>query len=285
MLLSQKTHMHQFFRNLSKTAFAVVGTVLIFMLFPIVLCPVMWMLFVVGLITQILWSGPAFLIGHVYSALVFLLVAFRIYMGYVTDFTISTPDSMAVKFLMVALLYGVGSIILFFETPLFKKYLVYVAFTLSLATAYVSYQIIQEAYYEAFHRFQDNNPDCIALSNFESREYRDQITSYYDSINGNKENSHGTVSHNTSKPINGKNYTFLISNGSVKNTPPVFSIEESDTNNVPVAKIMFRYNPDFNYGFLRYELLNPKNTIILNKDSAEAYIKLQLGRVMEISKN
>lgn len=286
MLLCQKRNlMHKFFRNLSKIAFAAIGAVLIFMLFPVVLCPVMWMLFVIGLITQLLWSGPGFLMGRMYTVFLFLLVAFRIHMGYVTDFTISTPDSMAIKFLLVAILYGIGSAILFFETPLFKKYLAYLAFMLSLGTGYVSYQIVQEAYYEAFHRFQDNNPDCIALNNFESRDYKEKITLYYDSINGSNENKYGMVSHSTTKPINGKNYTFLISNGSAKNTPPIFSIEESDSNNVPIAKIMFRYNPDFNYGFLRYELLNPKDTVILNKDSAQAYIKQQLARVMQISKN
>ncbi|MEI8224093.1 MAG: hypothetical protein WCG20_03150 [bacterium] len=277
--------MNKFFRNLSLVAFAAVGILLIIMLFPVVLCPMMWMLFVIGLIAQVPWRGHALLIGRMYTVFLFLLVAFRIHMGYVTDFTISTPDSMAVKFLAIAAIYGLGAIILYFETPVFKKYLVYVAFLLSLGAGFFSYQLVQESYYEAYHRFQDNNPDCIALDNFESRDYKEKIEAYYDSINGNKENKYGMVSHTTTTPLHGKNYTFLISNGSAKNTPPIFSIEESDTNNVPIAKIMFRYNTDFNYGFLRCELLNPKDTVILNKDSAQNYIRKQWELVMEISKH
>lgn len=277
--------MNKFFRTLSKIAFAAIGALLIIMLFPVILCPVMWMLFIIGLIAQIPWGGPAFLMGRLYTVFLLLLVAFRIHMGYVTDFTISTPDTLAMKFLIIAIVYGLGTVILYFENQVFKKYLVYLAFLFSVGTGFVAYQLVQETYYEAYHRFQDNNPDCIALNNFESRDYKEQIEAYYDSINGGKENKYGMVSHTTSTPVNGKHYTFLISNGSAKNTPPIFSIEESDTSNAPIAKIMFRYNTDFNYGFLRYELLNPKDTVILDKDAAMHYIKQQLGLVMRITKN
>ncbi len=248
--------------------FSLITAAILFMMFPVVICPMMWMLFIVGLIAQFVPLKPIAIVLRIATVLLFLFVAFRIYNGFTTDFSISAPDSLALKFAIFAGLYLAATITMYVSEKI-QKYTQYLSFILAFGAGYHGYTLVQEVYYEAFTRFKTEHPDCIALNNFESKDYLYKLESIYGNA---KSKSNGMVFHSTSELIDGYFYRIVLSDGSEKNMIPIFSVEKSNSDTVVVSSIMFRYEKDLRYGFIHYRTFLPEEKDILNKDSAQAVL-------------
>lgn len=190
------------------------------------------------------------------TVFIFLLIAFRIYYGFVTDFTISMPDTIGLKFVLLAGFYTIGSLLLYVKNYSVKATSVLFA----VAMIYTGFLLIKEIHFEAFERFQKENPDCIALDNFESAKIKHLIDESYERMDNGQDL--GMISG--SKIVDGRLHKFTIADGSAKNIPPLFSVSALNDDSVSM-KVLFRYDPVFRYGYLKYEV---EGEVSLHKDSA-----------------
>jgi hypothetical protein len=261
--------------------FSLITIAIIFLMFPVVLCPMMWAFFALGICAQFIVMKEFTSIGRGLTVVLFLLVAFRIYFGFTTDFSISAPDSLALKFLIFAGLYGAGTILMLNWRNI-QKYTQYLSLAVALCSGYSGYAIVNEVYYEAYVRFQTTHPDSIALNNFESKDNLREIEKMYKKLA--KPEDKGMVYHAGTHTVNGYFYTVVLSDGSGKNMPPLFTVEKKDSDTVQISKLTFRYEPDLRYGFIRYEIFAPKGKIVLDKDTAKAALKEYFEHTEEIMK-
>ena len=247
--------------------FSFMAAIILFNIFPIVVCPLMWLLFTVALVGQFFWQRETAIVARVVTTILFLFVAFRIYNGFTTDFTISAPDSMGLKFIILACFYGLGALFMYQKTETLKtrQFFVFLSFLCVPGMAFTGYKLLEEIKYEETSRFADSNPDCIPISNFESRRYLELTKEYYKKFGGSKS---GMIYHTTKETIDGHKYTFVLSDGSKDDVPPLLQITMMSDSNVVEKKVMFRYDPIFRYGYLKYQEYLPDEVIVLEKDSA-----------------
>lgn len=266
--------------KISFALFSIITAIILFTLFPMIICPVMWMLFLVAIIAQCVPLKPLALILRVLTVLLLLFVAFRIYYNFTNDFKINPPQNLAYSFAIFAGIYLLGTITMYVSKNI-QKYTQYLSIVLAGAAGYQGYTLVTEMYSEVHNDFKKEHPEYIVLDNIESKRYLHTIDTIY--VNS-KSASNGFVSHQTSKPIDGYSYRIMFSNGSMKGSIPIFSVEKSkDT--VAVSKIMFRYENDSRYGFIHYETFLPTEKVVTDEDSAQIVLNQYFHDIGTIMKN
>lgn len=237
----------------------------------------MWMLFVVGIITQFI-PITASILGRVFTILLFLLISFRIYNGYTNDFSILPSDSLAEKFAIFAGIYFAGALAMC-AGERFKKYTQYLSILLAVTAGYQGYTLVQEMRNQSKTQFQTNNPEYILLTDYESKRYVERLRDAYETATSKNA---GLVSHQTSQDIDGYSYRIVFSDGSGQNMLPIFSIEQSMSDTIKVRSLFFRYEPDLYYGFIHYQTYLPEKQSILDEETARAFLEENLDKIEEI---
>lgn len=257
--------------------FSICAIAILFVLFPIVVCPMMWMLFLFGIIVQFVWFKEFIIFFRIATSGLFFLIAFRIYNDFVNDFSINPETSLGVKFLLLGILYGIGSLL----AIRISKVVVHILTTgILVATVMTSFLIVQETHTKVTDTFQKENPDYILLDNQETRWALKILEKEYAKI-GTKS---GMAYHTSKDTLNGNYYSFIVCDGTADGTAPLLSFKSIKADSTEAFDILFRYEPDLKYGYFRYTQILPDTLVIKDEDEATNYFKNGLELLDEIVK-
>lgn len=241
--------------------FSICAVILLIKLFPIVLCPLMWFLFIGGIALQIvatmaLKNKSVILISRIVTAFIFLLIAYRIYFEYTNDFSINPEKSLSTKFIVFTVLYLVGSFLLLYAKNKIVDILTFVILVVAVAFMIL---IIRETHDKAAEEFKKENPDYVLLDNQETKYFlnriKNEFSEYYDETT--------RMIYRTRK--DSTSYNFVICDGKKEGTVPLVSIVRFNSDSTKSTKLLFRYEPELKYGYIWYMQILP-DTIVFSDE-------------------